>query len=183
MLGQLVIYDPFAAPLLMLLSGALLAFFGGRLIPLALGLSTLALGFIHGGPIIASFTDNPQIIQWGPVVLAVILTVIVLFLYRIAFFVAGLFIGFFAAQAFAPDQSYLVYGISALLAGVIVYISRNFVFAVLTALMGAGLLATGAVNLLAWAGVSAGTIVYFVVAAAAAITGTFYQMKHGRNKK
>jgi hypothetical protein len=183
MLGELVIYDPFTAPFLMLLFGVVLAFFGSRLVPLALALSALVIGFFHGGSIIASFTDNALIIQWGPVAVAVLLTVIVLFVYRAAFFVAGLFIGFFAMQAFFPDRSFFIYGAAALLAGVIAYISRNFVFSVLTALMGAGLLATGAVSLLAWAGVSAGSTLYFIIAAAVAISGTFYQMRNGRKKK
>jgi len=183
MLGQLVIYDPFAASLVMLLLGAALAFFGNRLVPLALGLCSLVIGFLHGGQLIASFTDNPHLIQWGPVAVAVLLTVAVLFLYHVAFFVAGLFIGYFALQVLLPDQSIILYGAGALLAGAIVYVSRNFVFSVLTGLMGAALFATGAVNLLAWAGVFAGRTVFWVIASAVALWGIVVQTKRGRKKK
>jgi len=183
MLGELVVYQPLLAPGLMLVCGLLLAFAGRRLVILALVLSALASGFLYGGGIMASFTEDPGLLKWGPVAISILLAVIVLILYRFAFFAAGFFLGFFLAEIFLPGTSVLAaVGIS-LGTGALVYFFRNFVFSVLTALLGASLTATGSVNLLAWTGVFAGVYIYWLIAIAVGFTGLVYQLKKGRKSK
>lgn len=183
MLGELVVYHPLVAPGLMLVFGLLLAFYGRKLVALALVLASLSLGYLYGGGMVASFTENPLLLQWGPLVVAIILCVIVLLLYRLAFFAAGFFLGLFLAAIFLPEASTLVsVGIS-LGTGALVYFFRNFVFSVLTALLGASLSATGSVNLLAWTGVSAGVYAYWLIAAGIGLIGLIFQLKSGRKPK
>ncbi len=183
MSGDLVMYHTFAVPAFMFAAGIALSFFGSRLVPFALVICALVLGFLHGGSFLLQFTDNADVIRFGPIILAVLLAVLVSFLYRIAFFLAGFFIGFFALSALFPDLALIYTGALALAAGALVYVSRNFVFSVLTALMGAGLTATGAVNLLAWVNVSAGITTYWSIVVIMFIAGTVYQIKRRRRGK
>lgn len=179
MLGELVLCHPFYAPLFMLAAGLVLAFHGRKTVPLALGLCALALGYLYGGLFLASVSSDPAVLRWAPVIIALLFTVLVLFLYRIAFFFAGLLIGFFLASFLLPEASAIIIGLAALGTGAIVYVSRNFVFSVLTAVLGAALAATGAVNLSAWAGVYAGPAAYWSLLAAIAMFGSIYQLKRG----
>ncbi len=183
MIGELVMYHTFAVPAFMLAAGIALAFFGNRLVPFALVICALILGFLHGGSFLLLFTVNPDVLRFGPVILSVLLAVLVSFLYRMAFFLAGLFIGFFASSALFPDLSVVFAGGLALIAGALVYVARNFVFSVLTALMGAGLTATGAVNLLAWVNVSAGVAVYWLIVMIIFIAGAIYQLNRKKGRK
>ena len=176
-------YHTLMVPLFMVATGIALAFFGSRLVPFALVLSALVIGLLHGGSLLARFTDNPDVLRFGPVVLGIVLAVIVSFLYKTAFFVAGLLIGFFASSALFPELPLLFVGVSAIIAGALVYVSRNFVFSVLTSVMGAGLTAAGAVNLLAWVNVSAGVAAYWATLAVIAIAGLVFQNKGRRGRK
>ena len=183
MLGELVIYHPLLAPGLMLVCGLLLAFAGRRLVILALVFSALAAGFLYGGGIMASFTEDPGLIKWGPVAISILLSVIVLILYRFAFFAAGFFLGFFLTGILLPNASILAAVAISLGTGALVYFFRNFVFSVLTALLGASLTATGSVNLMAWAGVFAGVYVYWLIAIVICFAGLIYQLKKKRKSK
>lgn len=180
MLGQLVMYDPLWAPAFMFICGILLAFFGRKLVPLALVLASLSAGLLYGGGFIAQFTDSPLAVKWGPVVVAILLSVLVIIVYRFAFFVAGLVIGFFIAGVLLPESSIVITGGIALGTGALVYFFRNFVFSILTAVLGASLAATGTVNLLAWTSLSANAWIYWSIAAVIAVCGIFYQLRKGR---
>ena len=177
MLGQLVMFDLKVAPVLMVVCGLLLAFYGRKLVPLALALASIATGLLYGGSFIASFTDNPHAVQWGPFAVAVLLTVVVLIAYRLAFFAAGLVLGFFIAGVILPESTLLVVSVVSLGTGALVYFFRNFVFSVLTALLGASLTATGSVSLLAWVRVAAGTAVYWIIGAVIALCGLVFQLR------
>ncbi len=179
MLGELVLCHPLYAPLAMLPAGLVLAFHGRKIVPFALGLCALVLGFLYGGLLLSAISSDPVVIRWAPLLTAVLFTLLVLFLYRVAFFFAGLLIGFFLAGFLLPDASTIVAGLVALATGAIVYVSRNFVFSVLTAVLGGALAATGAVNLSAWAGVYAGPAAYWSVFGAVVLFGAVYQLKHG----
>jgi len=183
MIGQLVMYHPFAIPVLLLVSGIMLAFWGGRLVPFALVLFALILGVIQGGSVLINFTDNPDVLRFGPYVLAVLLAIAVSFLYRAAFFLAGLFIGYFLCSSFFPDLSMIFAGVVALVSGALVYVSRIFVFSVLTSVAGAGLAATGAVNLIAWINVACDVTAYWVIVAVIAVSGVIYQTKRNKGRK
>ncbi len=179
MLGELVLCHPLYAPIFMLITGLILAFHGRKTIPLAIGLCAMALGYLYGGLFLASVSSDPVLLRWAPFAIAVLFTVLVLFLYRLAFFFAGVLIGLFLAGFLLPEASWMIIGLAALGTGAIVYVSRNFVFSVLTAVLGGALTATGAVNLSAWAGVYAGPIAYWFLFAAISLFGVFYQLKHG----
>lgn len=183
MLGDLVTYHPLIAPSLMLVCGLLLAFAGRRLVPLALVVSALAAGFLYGGGIISRFTDDPELLRYGPWVLALVFSAAVLVLYRLAFFAAGFFLGLFAAGIFLPESSTIAAVGIAVGSGALVYFFRNFVFSVLTALLGASLTATGSVNLLGWTGISAGVAVYWTIAVGIGLFGALHQLKKGRKSK
>lgn len=176
-------YHTLIVPAVLLAAGLVLCLFGRKIVPFALVLASVITALLYSGSLLSAITDNPDILRFGPVVVAVLLAVLVSFLYRAAFFVAGLFIGFFISSALFPDAYMLIKLASALLAGSLVYISRNFVFSVLTSVMGAGLAATGSVNLIAWAGVSAGVTVYWVVFAVTAVTGAVYQTMGSKGRK
>ncbi|MCK5786029.1 MAG: hypothetical protein KAH54_05680 [Candidatus Sabulitectum sp.] len=167
----------------MVASGVALAFFGRRLVPFALVLSALVIGFLHGGSLLLKLTENPGVLRFGPVVLSILLAVLVSFLYKTAFFVAGLLIGFFASSALFPELPLLYAGVIAIIAGALVYVSRNFVFSVLTSIMGAGLTAAGAVNLLAWLNVSAGVTAYWTILAVITTAGLLFQNKRPGERK
>lgn len=183
MSGDLVMLHPFGVPVFMLLAGIALAFYGNRIVPFALVVCGLILGFFHGGPLLSQLTDNPEVLKYGPAVLAVLLAVVVSFLYRAAFFLAGVFIGFFTTAALLPDLSPVFAWVIALVSGALVYVSRNFVFSVLTALMGAGLTATGTVNLLAWIRIPAGVAPYWIIFVVIFFTGAVFQTKRNRGRK
>lgn len=180
MIGELIMFHPLAVPAFFFLAGIALAFFGNRIVPFALVLSALIIGFLQGSTLIVQITDKIEILRYGPIVLAILLAVAVSFLYRIAFSLAGLFIGFFASSTLFPELSFVIAGLIALVSGALVYVSRNFVFSVLTSVMGAGLTATGAVNLAAWINVSAGVTIYWVIAAIITLAGLVYQNKKGK---
>lgn len=74
-------------------------------------------------------------------------------------------------------------GVVALVSGALVYVSRNFVFSVLTSIAGAGLAATGAVNLIAWINVACGVTAYWVIMAVIAVSGFIYQRKRNKRRK
>lgn len=180
MLGEIVVYHPLAVPLIMLVCGLLLAFHGRKLIPLALVLAAMVLGFMHGGVVISRFTDDPQIIQWGPVAIGILLALLAVFLYRLAFFVAGILLGLFLAGILLPGGGLLWTLLIALVTGALVYLARNFVFSVLTAILGGALTASGAVNLLAWTGLSASVVVYWLILGLTTLFGLISQLKRGR---
>ncbi|MCK5133404.1 MAG: hypothetical protein KAR40_14780 [Candidatus Sabulitectum sp.] len=183
MIGELIMYHTLAVPVFFLTAGIALAFFGSRIIPFVLVLCALILGFLHGGSVLLLFTDKVEILRYGPVVLAVLFAVAVSFLYRVAFFLAGLFIGYFASSALFPELSVIIVGIITLVSGALVYVSRNFVFSVLTSVMGAGLAATGSVNLIAWMNVSAGITAYWAIVVFVFICGIVYQTKRNKGRK
>lgn len=183
MIGELIMYHTLAVPLFLLVAGIALTFWGNRIIPFAIILLALILGFLHGGSLLLKFTENPDILRFGPIVLAVVLAIIVSFLYRAAFFLAGLFIGYFACSALFPQLSPIIIWIVALVSGALVYVSRNFVFSVLTSVTGAGLSATGIVNLIAWVNVSAGITAYWVIVVIITVSGVIYQTKRKKGRK
>ncbi|MEA3266452.1 MAG: hypothetical protein U9P42_05845, partial [Candidatus Fermentibacteria bacterium] len=80
MIGQLVMYHPFVVPVFLLVSGITLAFWGSRLVPFALVLFALIVGVIQGGSFLINFTSNPEVLRFGPYVLAVLLAIAVSFL-------------------------------------------------------------------------------------------------------
>ena len=183
MTGELVMYSPFAVSLLLFLVGIALAFFGNRIIPFALVFCALIAGFFHSGSILQQFTENPDILRFGPPVIAVLLAILVSFLYKAVFFVAGMLMGFFVSTILMPDLSIVPAALIALVTGALVYLSRNFVFSVLTSVLGAVLTATGTVNLVAWLNISAGIAAYWAVVAVTALAGLFYQTKRNRGRK
>lgn len=182
MLGGIVMYHTLFAPAVMLLCGLLLAFRGRWLVPFALVVVSLIMGFVYGGAAAASLTENPILIRWAPLLIAVLFSVLAVVLFRTAFFVSGIVLGFFLAGVFLPDLPVFFASIAALGTGALVYFFRNFVFSVLTALIGAALTAAGAVNLLAWVEVSAGTDVYWIITVLTACFGIFCQVKKGRKR-
>jgi hypothetical protein len=183
MLGALVLFHPLAVPGFMLFSGLLLCFWGRRLIPFAVGMCAFAVGFIHGGALISAVTESPSLQRWGPFAIALLAVVLAQFLYRLAVFAAGFLLGFFISASLFPENHVLLYLGAALLGGALVYLSRNFVFSVLTSVAGGVLAATGAVNLAAWLGVSAGTAVYWAVAAVLFAAGLAAQLKSERKRR
>ena len=183
MIGELVMYHPFAVPAFLALSGIILALWGSRIVPFALVLFALILGVVQGGSVLINFTDNPDVLKFGPYVLAVLLAVAVSFVYRVAFFLAGLFIGYFLCSSFFPNLSMIFAGVVALVSGALVYVSRNFVFSVLTSVTGGGLAATGIVNLVAWVGVTFGVTVYWAIVLVIAVSGVIYQTKRNKGRK
>jgi hypothetical protein len=176
-------YHTLVVPAVLMTAGLALCFFGRRIVPFALVLASLITALLYSGSFLSAVTDNPGILRFGPAVVAVLLAVLVSFLYRIAFFVAGFFIGFFISSALFPDTHLFLRLASALIAGSLVYVSRNFVFSVLTSVMGAGLAATGSVNLIAWAGISAGVTAYWIIFAVTAVTGVLYQTIGSKGRK
>jgi len=183
MIGELVMFHPFAVPAFLTVSGIILALWGSRIVPFALVLFALILGVVQGGSLLVNVTDNPDVLRFGPYVLAVLLAVAVSFIYRIAFFLAGLFIGYFLCSSFFPELSSVLVWVLALVAGALVYVSRNFVFSVLTSVTGAGLAATGIVNLIAWINVTCSVAIYWVIVAVIAISGVIYQTKRNKGRK
>ena len=183
MTGELIMYSPFAVSLLFFSVGIALAFFGNRIIPFALVFCALIAGFLQGGAILQQFTDNPDVLRFGPPVIAVLLAFLVSFLYKAAFFIAGMLMGFFVSTILLPDLSIVPAAIIALVFGALVYVSRNFVFSVLTSVLGAVLTATGTVNLVAWLNISAGVAAYWAVVAVTAVAGIIYQTKRNRGRK
>jgi len=183
MIGELIMYHTLAVPLFLLVVGVALAFWGNRIIPFTIILLALILGFLQGGSILLKFTENPDILRFGPIVLGVVLAIAVSFLYKAAFFLAGLFIGYFACSALFPQFSSIIIWIIALVSGALVYVSRNFVFSVLTSVTGAGLSATGIVNLIAWVNVPAETTAYWLIVVIIAISGVIYQTKRKKGRK
>lgn len=183
MIGELIMYHTLLVPVFLLTAGIALAFWGSRIVPFALVLSALILGYLKGGSILQNFSANVEILKYGPFVLAILLAVVVSFLYRIAFFLAGFFIGYFVSSSLFPEFSTIIVWIISFVAGALVYVSRNFVFSVLTSVMGAGLTATGAVNLIAWIGVSASIPVYWAIVATVALGGLVYQNKRNKGRK
>ena len=183
MTGELIMYSPFTVSIVLFLVGLVLAFFGNRVIPFALIFCALIAGFLHGGSILQQFTDNPDILRFGPPVIAVLLAVLVSFLYKAAFFAAGILMGFFVSTILIPDLSIVPAALIALVFGALVYLSRNFVFSVLTSVLGAVLTATGIVNLVAWLNISAGIAAYWVVVVVTAVAGLFHQTKRNRGRK
>ncbi len=183
MIGELVMYDSLAVPLFLLASGAALAFFGSRLVPFAIAICAVILGLVHGGGLLLYFSENADVLRYGPIVVAILFAIIVSFLYRAAFFLAGLFIGYFAVTTLFPQITPLIAIIVAIICGALVYASRNFVFSVLTALMGAGLFATGTVNALAWVNISAGVTSYWLTVVITFIAGIVYQVKRNKGRK
>lgn len=180
MLGELIMYDPLISPVVFFIAGIFLAFRGRKLVPFALAVCSLVIGFLYGSAIIANFTDNPDFIRWGPVLLGVVLAVLVNLLYKIAFFAAGAVLGFFLSGVVIPEASVLVTAGISIITGALVYFFRNFVFSVLTAVLGAVLFATGAVNLVAWTGISAGRTIYMVTVVVISLLGAVYQLRNGR---
>ena len=183
MIGELVMYHTLAVPLLLLLAGLVLAFFGSRVVPFALVLCALILGFFHGASILQRITDNIEVIKYGPFVLAFLLALLVSFLYRAVFFLAGFFIAFSIVSAVFPELSVFISCVAGVIFGALVYASRNFVFSVLTALLGACLVATGIVNLFAWVNISAGVTWYWVTIAVTFIVGVIFQTKRNKGRK
>lgn len=183
MIGELIMYDPLAVPAFFLAAGIALAFFGSRIVPFALVLSAFIAGIMHGGPFLLQFTDNPDILKFGPAVLGILFAVLVSFLYRIAFFLAGFFIGYFTISALFPELSMFPVLLIAIVAGALVYVSRNFVFSVLTSVMGAGLAAAGAVSLVAWINVSVGVFGYWAIVVVITTSGVVYQLKRNKGRK
>jgi len=176
-------YHALIIPAVLLAAGLTLCFFGRKVVPFALVLASVITALLYSGSLLSAATDNPVVLRFGPVVIAALLAVLVSFLYRITFFVAGLFIGFFICSALFPDAHLLPKLASALVAGSLVYVARNFVFSVLTSVMGAGLTATGSVNLIAWAGISAGVTAYWIIFAVTAVTGVLYQTIGSKGRK
>ncbi len=178
--GEIVMYDPLVVPVVMVLAGFALAFHGRKLVPLALVIVSLAAGFLYGGGIVLSFTDNSDIIRWAPVILGIAAAVLVSVLYRLFFFAAGAILGFVLVHLIFPESS-LVFGIlGAFLCGGLVYLFRNLVFSVLTALFGGILLASGSVNLLGWIRISADNTAYILILTGTCIWGFIHQMRKGR---
>jgi len=182
-MGDLVMYHTSVVPAVLLIAGLALCFFGRKIVPFALVVASLITAFLYSGPLLSSVTANPVILRFGPLAVAVVFAVLVSFLYRVAFFVAGLFIGFFISSALFPDVHLFFKLASAVLAGSLVYVSRNFVFSVLTSVMGAGLTATGSVNLVAWAGISAGVTAYWIIYTVTAVAGVLYQTIGNKGRK
>jgi len=183
MYGELVMYNPLAVPAFMLVIGLLFAFYGSRLVPLALSVCALFIGFLYGGSLLSHISSNAVILRIGPVIFAILFAVLVYFLYRAVFFAAGALFGFFAAQLLLPGISILFAVGIGILSGALVYLSRNFVFSVLTSLVGGSLTATGAVNLFAWINITAGVVYYWVILATVAICGICYQTRRKSGRK
>jgi hypothetical protein len=177
MYGELVMYHILIVPACMLVIGVLLSFYGSRLVPLALVICALFLGFLYGGSLLASFSSNSLLLRVGPVALAILFSVLVLLLYKAAFFAGAVLIGFLAAQVLLPNISLLF-----AIAGALVYLRRNFVFSVLTSLMGASLAAAGIVNLLAWFKVTTGVTHYWLIFAIVATAGFLFQLRKAKGR-
>lgn len=182
MLGELVLFHPLLVPIFLVAAGLALAFNGRRLVPLALGLAALGIGYFYGSSALAALGAGPGILKWGPPVIALLFLVIAIFLYRAAFFLAGALLGFFAAKIFFPFCSVPLLIAVTVGAGALVYFFRNFVFSVLTALLGASLASSGTVNLLAWAGIAAGTTAYWGIALLVASFGLANQLRAERKR-
>ncbi len=183
MIGYLISYNIIAVSIIFLISGLILAFRGSRFVPFALIIAGLTAGLLYSGGLLVKITANPDIIKFGPMVIAVLLAVLVSFLYRLAFFVAGFIIGFFITTALFPDLSIIYISGVAIFAGVLVYISRNFVFSVLTSIMGGSLVATAVISLLAWIRISAGIPMYWGIYVIITISGLLYQIKSNKGRK
>jgi len=182
MLGELVLFHPLLVPIFFTVAGFALAFRGRKLVPLALGLAALVIGYLYGSSALAALGVSPDVLKWGPPVIAVFFLVVAMFLYRVAFFLAGALLGFFAAKIFFPFSPVLILIAVTVFTGALVYFFRNFVFSVLTALLGASLAASGTVNLLAWAGIAAGTAAYWGIALFAASFGLANQLRTERKR-
>ncbi len=183
MIGELIMYHTLAVPLFLLFAGIAIAFWGNRILPFAIIFIALMIGILQGGSFLLKFTENPDILRFGPILLAVVLAIAVSFLYRAAFFLAGLFIGYFACSTLFPHLSSIIIWIVTLISGALVYVSRYFVFSVLTSVTGAGLSATGIVNLIAWVNISAGVTEYWMMVVIITIAGVVYQTKRKKGRK
>jgi hypothetical protein len=182
MYGELVMYHILIVPACMLVIGVLLSFYGSRLVPLALVICALFLGFLYGGSLLASFSSNSLLLRVGPVALAILFSVLVLLLYKASFFAGAVLIGFLAAQVLLPNISLLFAAGIGAIAGALVYLRRNFVFSVLTSLMGASLAAAGIVNLLAWFKVTTGVTHYWLIFAIVATAGFLFQLRKAKGR-
>ena len=180
MIGQLILIHPLAVSIIFIITGLILAARGNKLIPLALILCGLFLGFQYGPFLLTFITGNPTVLTFAPYVMGALFAWLLLFLYKLSFFIAGLFLGYFISTSLFPEMSVIFTLICSLVSAVLLFTSRNVIFAVLTSAAGAMLFATGVVNLLASMGFAAGILAYWIVFTLTFLAGIFSQVK-GRN--
>lgn len=183
MTGELVMIDPFWAPLFMVLLGLAAAFFGRRLVGPVLALSGLAIGLVHGAGIAASISNSPGLIRLGPWVFGVLFAVLSGVLLRMVLFLAGALLAAAAAYSAMATPPLLLVGIAALLGGGLACAYRTVVFALLTAAFGSLIASSGAVNLAANFSLFIGAAGYFIILATVFIAGLAFQLRGSRRGK
>ena len=177
MIGQLIMIHPLFVSILFVITGFLLAAKGNKLVPMALVLCGLFLGFQFGPLLVSYFTGNSSVLQYAPYIIGALFAWLLLFLYKLSFFVAGVFLGYFVCTSLFSQLSVIFSLICSLISGVLLFTSRNLIFAILTAAAGGMLFATGTVNLLAFVNVSASILVYWIIFGFAFFAGIFSQVK------
>lgn len=177
MIGELIMIQPLTVSVLFVVFGLILAARGNKLIPFALVLCGLFLGFQYGPLIISLITSNPTVLKFTPFVMGALFAWLLLFLYKLSFFIAGVFLGYLICTSLLPQLSVIFSLLFSLVCGVLLFTSRNIIFAALTSAAGAMLFATGFVNLLAFVNISASILVYWIVFTLTFFAGIISQVK------
>jgi hypothetical protein len=178
----LLMLDPLASAVVMLVVGLCLCFLGRKLIIFAMGVACFIMGWLYGGELISSLSQDPFLLEWGPWICGVVASVLGILLYKLSIFAAGALIAWFLLASHVPEVHIALRVFGALAAGALLLAFRRPLLSMLTALLGSSMASLASVALLAHAGVSVSTLVYWVVLAVLAAAGFSFQMKSLREK-
>jgi hypothetical protein len=175
----LLMLDPLAAAILMLVVGLCLCFFGRKLIIFSLAVACFIMGYLYGGQLLSDLGSSGFLLEWGPWICGVLASVLGILLYKLSIFAAGALIAWFLLASHVPEVHIVLRVLGALAAGGLLLAFRKPLLSMLTALLGASMASLAAIALLANVSVQAGTLVYWVVLAVLAAAGFAVQMKRG----
>jgi hypothetical protein len=178
----LLMLDPLAAAILMLVVGICFCFFGRKLIIFALAVACFIMGWLYGGELISSLSDSSFLIEWGPWICGVLASVLGILLYKLSVFTAGALIVWFLLESHVPEVHIALRVFGALAAGGLLLAFRKPLLSMLTALLGSSMAALASVSILAHVAVSVSTLVYWLLLAVLAAAGFSVQMRSGRGK-
>lgn len=178
----LLMLDPLAAAVLMLVVGLCLCFFGRKLIFFSLAVVCFIMGWLYGSELLASLTGSRFLLEWGPWILGVAASVLGMLLYKLSIFTAGALIIWFLLERHVPEVHIALRIFGSLAAGGLLLAFRKPLLSMLTALLGASMTALASVAILAHVSVSVSTLVYWLILAVLAAAGFSVQMRDGKEK-
>ena len=176
----LLMLDPLASAILMLIVGLCLCFFGRKLIIFALAVTCFIMGYLYGGELLSALSDSSFLLEWGPWISGVVASVLGILLYKLSIFAAGALITWFLLASHVPEVHIALRIFGALAAGGLLLAFRKPLLSMLTALLGSSMASLAVVALLAHVSVSVSTVIYWVILAVVAAAGFSVQMKSAR---